>query len=133
MSYSEKLRQHTRLTISIESRIIEILKLCEDFEEIFPDLETYLHLCDENYIASWRCIGSDISVYCEYTDPYDSIMDSSNTYMIPTEWLDMDNEDVVEHAKTMNEEVRNKSRNIRLKLLKSEAELYGYELVKKEV
>jgi len=51
--------------------------------------------------------------------------------MIPTEWLDMDNEDVVEHAKTMNEEARNKSRNIRLKLLKSEAELYGYELVKR--
>lgn len=133
MKYEEQISEHNRLSASIEERLRHIFQLCEDFEEIFPDLETYLHLYDENYIASWTCLGSYISVYCEYTDPYDSIMDRSNTYMIPTEWLDMNNEDVVEHAKTMNEEARNKSIDVRLKLLKSEVDHLGYKLVKKEV
>lgn len=128
MSYSEKLRQHTRLTISIESRIIEILKLCEDLDRVFPNIEMYEDTYGGYYIENWVNIGSYIRVDCKYVDQYDSTSECSDSYMIPTEWLDMDNKEIIECAKKMDKDTKEV-----IRYLKSEADRLGYKLVKKEV
>lgn len=131
MSYSEKLRQHTRLTISIENRIIEILKLCGDLYYVFPNIDMFDDTYGGYYIENWVNIGSYIRVDCKYVDQYDSTLDCSDSYNIPTEWLDMDNEEIVECAKKTDNEAREKELRGDIRSLEREADRLGYKLVKK--
>ena len=132
MTYEEELIEYAALKFSLETRIKSIMALCMDYPELYYNIDRYV--CDTSSHISWEYEEGDenIVLLCESVDGYDELMDHSDVYAIPVEWLDMSSEKIVEclEAKDALREVREVRKE--LTTLEAEAERLGYKIVPKE-
>ena len=132
MTYEEELVEYAALKFSLETRVKSVMALCMDYPELYYNIDRYV--CDTSSSISWEYEEGDenLVLLCESVDEYDELLDLSDVYAIPVEWLDMSSHEIVEclEAKDALREVREVRKEI--STLEAEAERLGYKIVPKE-